>query len=483
MNNKYKSLLKDITIFAIGNMGSKLILFLLVPLYTNCLTTEEYGIAELVFTIAQLITPFLTVAIHEAILRYGLMRNAKQADVLLNGVILFAFATVLSVLITPAFRLYTAVSEWRWYLCIYVISSAATTIFTSYLKVKNLNKLFAGVSIIQTAILALMNIFLLLVLHLGVKGYLIANVIAHFIAVLVVIIGGHVVDDLKRSKFDKNLFKQMIHYSSPLILNSISWWIIQSSDKIMVELMISASALGLYSVATKIPSLINVIITIFTQAWGISSIKEVESSNDTKFFSNVFSIYSFLTFGAAIVLIAIIKPFMNIYVGSQFKEAWVFVPLLLMSAIFSSISAYYGALFAALKKSLSNMTSTLIAAVANIIINFIGIKIIGIWGAVIGTVFAYILVAIIRMHGVHKELNIQIDLTKIIMNIAISLTMAILVSIDFYRVVVSIIALSLFVIINIDQIKFLADKSKRIIRRSRVRKEIDSECVDDNELQ
>jgi O-antigen/teichoic acid export membrane protein len=298
-----------------------------------------------------------------------------------------------------------------------------------------------------------------------------------------VIIGGHVVDDLKRSKFDKNLFKQMIHYSSPLILNSISWWIIQSSDKIMVELMISASALGLYSVATKIPSLINVIITIFTQAWGISSIKEVESSNDTKFFSNVFSIYSFLTFGAAIVLIAIIKPFMNIYVGSQFKEAWVFVPLLLMSAIFSSISAYYGALFAALKKSLSNMTSTLIAAVANIIINFIGIKIIGIWGAVIGTVFAYILVAIIRMHGVHKELNIQIDLTKIIMNIAISLTMAILVSIDFYRVVVSIIALSLFVIINIDQIKFLADKSKRIIRRSRVRKEIDSECVDDNELQ
>lgn len=467
MNSKYKSLLKDTVIFAIGNMGSKLILFLLVPLYTNCLTTEEYGIAELVFTIAQLITPFLTVAIHEAILRYGLMKNTKREDVLLTGVILFAFASVLSILITPAFRLYTAVSEWRWYLCIYVVSSAATTIFTSYLKVKDLNKLFAGVSIIQTAILALLNIILLAVLHIGVEGYLIANIIAHFIAALVAIIGGRVFADLKRSKLDKRLFKQMVLYSSPLILNSISWWIIHSSDKIMVELMISASALGLYTVATKIPSLINVIITIFTQAWGISSIKEVESSNDTKFYSNVFSIYSFLTFGAAIVLIAIIKPFMNIYVGAQFKEAWVFVPLLLISAIFSSISAYYGALFAALKKSVSNMTSTLIAAVANIIINFIGIKIVGIWGAVIGTVVAYILIAIIRMRGIHKELNIQVDLTRFILNIAISLTMAILVSINFYRVMVSIIALSLFVIINMNQIKLLADNSKRIIKRAK----------------
>ncbi len=470
MNNKYKSLLKDTVIFAIGNMGSKLILFLLVPLYTNCLTTEEYGIAELVFTIAQLITPFLTVAIHEAILRYGLMKNTRREDVLLTGVILFAFASVLSILITPAFRLYTAVSEWRWYLCIYVISSAATSIFTSYLKVKDLNKLFAGVSIIQTAILALMNIILLAVLHIGVKGYLIANIVAHIIAALVAIIGGRVFADLKLSKLDKSLFEQMVLYSSPLILNSISWWIIHSSDKIMVELMISASALGLYTVATKIPSFINVIITIFTQAWGISSIKEVESSNDTKFYSNVFSIYSFLTFGAAIVLIAIIKPFMNIYVGAQFKEAWVFVPLLLVSAIFSSISAYYGALFAALKKSVSNMTSTLIAAVVNIIINFIGIKIVGIWGAVIGTVVAYILIAIIRMCGVHKELNIQVDLSKYILNIAISLTMAILVSISFYRVIVSIIALSLFVIINMDQIKLLAKSSKRIIQRTKAEK-------------
>lgn len=465
MKSKYKSLLKDTAIFAVGNMGSKMILFLLVPLYTNCLTKEEYGISELVFTLAQLLTPFFTVAIHEAILRYGLMKNTKREDVLLNGVLLFSIATVLSVLITPAFQLYTAVSEWRWYLCIYVISNAATTIFTSYLKVKDLNKLFAGVSILQTAVLAGINVILLAFLHIGVKGYLIANIIAHFVAALVAVIGGNVINDLKKAKLDKNLLKQMVLYSSPLILNSISWWIIHSSDKIMLESMIDASALGLYTVSAKIPSLINVIIAIFQQAWGISSIKEVESTNDTKFYSNVFSVYSFLTFGAAICLIAIIRPFMYIYVGSEFREAWVFVPLLLVSAIFSSISSYYGAMFAALKKSVNNMVSTLVAAGANILINFVGIKLIGIWGAVIGTVVAYILIAIIRMKWVHKEISIEVDYTKYILNILISLTMAVLVSVSFHGVIVSLLAIILFAFVNKDMLLILKEKTKGMIMK------------------
>lgn len=45
MNNKYNKLVKDTLIFALGSIGSKFILFFLVPLYTNCLTTEQYGIA------------------------------------------------------------------------------------------------------------------------------------------------------------------------------------------------------------------------------------------------------------------------------------------------------------------------------------------------------------------------------------------------------------------------------------------------------
>ena len=471
MNSKYLTLLKNTFVFAVGSLGSKLILFFLVPLYTNCLTADEYGVAELIFTLGQLLVPSFTLAINEAILRFGLMKGTKRENVLLNSVIVFLFSIVFALLATPLFRFYSDVNEWRWYLCIFVISSASTTVFTTYLKVKDQNKLFAVVSILQTAVLAGLNICLLAYLHMGVKGYLIANIIANLITFVVSILGSRVFTELSNSKFDKDLFVKMIAYSSPLIVNCISWWIIHSSDKIMIEFMINTSALGLYTVSSKIPSLINVIIAIFIQAWGISSIKEIESTNDSKFYSKVFKLYSFLTFGAAFILIAIIKPFMHIYVGEEFKSAWVFVPLLLVSAVFSSISAYYGALFAALKKSLSNMKSTLIAAIINIVVNYFGIKLFGIWGAVFGTVAAYIIIAFIRMIGVHKHLKIEVDYFRFFFNIAILITMAVLVSLDFHIAIVGSLGIILFFVVNsklvVELIEFTKDLLLKKVQTSK----------------
>lgn len=455
MNWKYKSLLKDSVIFAIGNMGSKLILFLLVPLYTNFLTTEEYGISELIFSLAQLIVPFLTLSINEAILRFGLINNRYQKDVILNGAIVFLISSFVALLITPCFQYYSAISKWRWYLSLYVISFSATLIFTHYLKAKEQNKLFAIVCIIQTAALAILNVILIVVLRIGIKGYLISNIVAHFIAAGISFYAGDITSDLKKAHFDKSLFKDMIVYSSPLVLSGISWWIIHSSDKIMIEKMIDPSSLGIYTVATKIPSLLNVVITIFSQAWGISSIKEIESTKETGFFNNIFSAYSLLLFLASILLIAIIKPFMKIYVGADFSNAWVYVPFLLVSAVFFAITAYFAALFAALKKSLTNMISTLIAATTNIVINYFGIKMFGLWGAVMGTVSAYVVMVCIGVFVVRKSINLKINYISLILNTCLLLASAFFGSFSDNSMIYSVGIIIIFIAFNYSRIRSL----------------------------
>ena len=83
--NKYIVLLKDTFIFALGSVGSKVILFFLVPLYTNYLTTEEYGLADLVFSLAQLIIPVTSIVIFDAVLRFGLSKDEVKENVLLVG--------------------------------------------------------------------------------------------------------------------------------------------------------------------------------------------------------------------------------------------------------------------------------------------------------------------------------------------------------------------------------------------------------------
>ena len=80
MSNKYTKLLKDTVVFAIGGIGSKVILFLLVPLYTNYLSTQEYGTADLIFTVSQFIIPFVSLVVFDATVRFALSKNEKKED-------------------------------------------------------------------------------------------------------------------------------------------------------------------------------------------------------------------------------------------------------------------------------------------------------------------------------------------------------------------------------------------------------------------
>lgn len=443
--NKYKRLLGDTAIFAIGNLGSKVILFFMVPLYTNYLSTEEYGTADLVFTVAQLLVPFVSLVIFDAVLRFGLSKDANQKTVYKSSMVVVLLGSIVTIIVTPLFNFYSPLTEWKWYLCIYVILTMIGNVELNYLKLIDRNKAYAAISILHTVVLAITNVVLLVFCDWGIRGYLVATILGSASTVFIAFFAGNNIIAFKKGKVDLHLLKEMISFSAPLILNNVSWWVIQSSDKIMIEAMVGTAALGLYTAATKIPSLINVIISIFSQAWGISSVREYESSNDKSFYSEVFTSYSVIGFGAAVCINLIIKPFMSMYVSEAFSEAWRFVPLLLVSASFSAVASYYGSLYGALKKSVNNMKSTLMAALINIVVNYLCILWLGAWGAVIGTVTAYVVLAFYRMIDVLRYIKFNPHWKAFLLNCVIVLAQAVLVSFDCY---IGIVAIVLFAVNN-----------------------------------
>lgn len=455
MNNKYKNLLKDTVIFGIGGIGSKLILFLLVPLYTNYLSTEEYGIADLIFTISQFIIPFASLVVFDAVVRFALSKNEKKEDVLLSSLVVWGIGSLVTILATPLVGLYAPIAKWKWYLCIYVIINIFMNIELNYIKAKEQNKLYATISIVQTLAMALSNILFIVIIPLGIDGYVFANIIGNLVAAVGIFIFGKVFRDIQNAKFSSILLKRMLSYSAPLVLNSVSWWAIHSANKIIVELFLGASILGIYTVATKIPSLINVMISIFQQSWGISSVKEIESSNDSTFYSNIFNTFSFLAFSMSIGLTLIIKPLMSIYVGEAFAEAWKYIPILLASAVFSAVSTYFASIYGALKKSINNMITTLVSAIANVIVSILLVNYIGLWGAIIGTFVAYFILGIARMVDATRFIKMKIDVGRFIVNCIILITQAVLVSFEMQIYLVSTVAIILFVAVNFKFLKNL----------------------------
>lgn len=460
--NKYKRLFKDILVFGLGSIGSKLILFLMVPLYTNCLNTEEYGVTELVYTFMQLIVPFVSLVIYDAVVRFGLSKQKNKEDVLKTGFVVLLFGSVVTIFLGPIIGLNHDLNTWKWHIVIYIILSMDLSLFQNYLKVKDKNIQYAIVSIIQTLSLASLNILFLAVIDLGVSGYINSTLISYFIALFLSIILGNVGKDLLRGRVSIRLLKEMIVYSSPLIFNNISWWVVQSSDKLMIQQMISASALGIYTVSAKIPSLINVITSVFQQAWGISTIKEIESSNDSNFYSNVFNMLQSSVFFISICIIMITKPFMSIYVGKSFFDAWKYIPLLIIGAAFGTTSAFFGNMYGALKKSANSMWSTIFAAALNIFINLILIPRIGIWGAVVGTTVSYIAITVVRMIDCNRYLYLEISIGRFFINAAIATLLAVFVSVGVTPYIISVIALTIYLVFNRNSVSEVISKFIKI---------------------
>lgn len=450
---KHKSLIRNTFIFALGNVGSKLVLFLLVPLYTNYLTTAEYGTADLVFTIGQIVIPFASCGIYAAVIRFGISKKYNRNDVLRNSFRIIGVGSVVTIILTPLLRFYSALSDWKWYMCAYVIVDLFASVEMNYLKAKEKNRSYAVISITRTLILAVSNIIFIVILKTGVPGYLMSTIIAALYAIILSFIVGGLSQDIKNSKFDKALMKEILIFSFPLILNGISWWIIHSSDKVMIELMISASALGVYTVAGKIPSVINVIVSVFSQAWDISSIKEIEGENDTLFFSSVFDKFSTLMFSISIIAVILSKPFMSFYVGISFDSAWLYVPLLLVSAAFGAIGTFFGSFFGPLNKNNLVMYSTIAGAVLNIVINYFAIPKLGIWGAVLGTVISYALIGLFRMFTALKYLKMHINWISFSFNCVIMTITACAIGFDIYPVAISGIAIVIYFAINFQSLR------------------------------
>ena len=462
MKEKFKGLFKDTIIFALGNIGSKIVLFLLVPLYTKYLSTDEYGISDLIFTISQLIVPVASVTIWKGVIRYGLKENIKKADTLLIGYIVSVIGSILILVTTPLYDIYKPIAPWKWYLSVYSIVYIFSQVQMNYLKVKDQNHLYALVSVLQTFTLGISNIILIVYLHYGIRGYILSNIYANIAVIVVVFLVGHLYRDLGEARYNKELLLALVKYSAPLVINEISWWVIHSSDKIMIEAFITASVLGLYTAASKIPSLVNTCVSIFIQAWGISSIKEVEKTNDSLYYTYVYRLYCFFTFGITIVFNSVIYPFMDIYVDKTFAESANMVPLLLVAASFSAISAYFGSLFSALEKNAIIMWTSLAGSIVNLVLNYVFIHVYGIWGVIIGTVVAYILIAVLRIFHIRKHVDLIINYKEFILTSVLSLIQAIVVAIRYHEIIISVICIVMFLIINRSFIQLIKN---RVIRR------------------
>ena len=261
-----KYLIKNTAIFAIGGFSTKLIGFLLVPLYTYVLTTEEYGTIDLVFAICSIIIPIIMCNIGEAVTRYALEKGANYDEILTVSFIWLLIGHVVGIIIIPILYSIDIANAYVIQIYLYTLLVSTNTVLLAYLRGREKLISYTICSVISAAVIALLNIIFLLVFKLGINGYLMAYIISYAISNIIALILGKQYKVIKNFSVNKKLIRNMSIFSITLVPNSVLWWVTNASDRILVTKMVSVAANGLYTVSYKIPSLMTTFSTIFMQA-------------------------------------------------------------------------------------------------------------------------------------------------------------------------------------------------------------------------
>ncbi|AMB97017.1 lipopolysaccharide biosynthesis protein [Aerococcus urinaeequi] len=465
---KYKKLFNNSIIFIIGNFGSKLINLIMVPLYTQALSLEEYGNVDLVTTTINLLIPIITLEFGQSVIRFVIESNTKEKKQnIFNLIIIVSIViTVIALLLLPIVNYFNLFGNNYKYFIILLLLNSYSGILAQFARGIGKIRAFAFNGILVTIITVSLNILFLVVLNYGLDGYFISLIIANFISVLYLfmICGGLV--HIRKFTFRVKDISKMFSYSIPLIPNSVIWWIINGSTRYFILYFVGTAGNGLFAVANKIPSIISIFTSIFSQAWQISSFEEYrqDSKDTSSFYSKVYSLYfvGLMTVGSSILLI--LKPLMSFLVSESFYIGWQIVPGLVLAVIYQSLSGFIGTIYTASKNTKGVFSTSIYGGLLSAIFNMIFIPFLGVNGAGIGMALSFLLMFVIRFIDTRKFVKIQLNLSNFIISnlIYVGQSISIFLWDGLLLIFINIIFLSCILLINRQVILALA---KTIFKR------------------
>jgi O-antigen/teichoic acid export membrane protein len=419
--SQYGKLAKNTLWFAMGEFGSKLIIFFMVPLYTSVLTRKDFGEVDIFNTTLSLLIPIISLILPEAVLRFLLDRDEDKSEILTNALITMLVMYILFVLISDKLLNIKYTPNAKLIFNLVLLFTIIVQLFASFTKGIGKIMIYSLGGILQTILTVCLNIFFLLILKIGINGIFYSTLVSQMVSALYYIYFSRGHEYIRISKINLNKTKDMLKFSIPLIPNVLNWWIMNVSDRYILLYFLGYEATGLYAVSCKIPTIISVLNSIFYQSWQLAAIDNYNSKDRDAFYTNVFKINMALMFIVTSGILMILKIFMKFYVSNNFYVAYKYVPFLLVGAIFSSFSSFFGVGYLATKNTSKAFTTSIMGSLVNVIINVLFIPYIGIQAAAISTLLAYLTMWVVRVYQTRTYYTINIDFKKLIFSMCIVL--------------------------------------------------------------
>ncbi len=405
LTGELKRLSKHGATYGIAQILNRIVGFLLIPLYTHYLTTNDYGILQLVGITIEIIGIVISLGISDAIYRfYYDTDDPKEQKSIFSTALVGVFITT-----TPFLIALVPISgkAAAWILedsnqGIYIILALANLylsnmveLFYTYLRVKEKSAVYLIFSIVKTTANLLLIIYFIVYLEKGLIGIFLGNLIVS--AVFAVITLPYLIMQFG-VRLSIPAAKNMLRYSLPIIPANLASLIVNASDRYFIRGYLSVADVGIYTLGYRLGNVIHYFIRVpFMQIWAPRRFALYKDGAPPEIFAKIATYYMALMIFSGLAVSIFVHDIIKIISPAEYWYAANYTPAIALAYIVYSLDTHVGLGISIVKKTEYWSYVNFAMAGVNLILNYVLISNYGVWGAVVST-FVSITFKVVALH-------------------------------------------------------------------------------------
>lgn len=378
-------------VYALGSIINRAAGILLIPLYTHLLDPAEFGVYALVVATAELGAIVLSGSVGTAMVRCYLEKEDERYRAVIASTTFCGFVLVATTILafSPWISEWASVAlfdtlHWSTVFLFAIVSSVLSLLLDlelNYYRARKLPWAFFYLSIGKALLMIALNMYCVAYLEMGVLGVVIGASLALGLIALPVL--GRLFMELG-VHMPMWAIGSLLRLGSPLIPGKAADLATQFIDRFLLNLFIGSAAVGVYTLALKVASLLqSFVVAPFAQIWIVRRLETLDAATDQQPFAAIFS-YFLAVLSVAGLTVAVYSPELIALVSNpEYASAARIAPLMVLTFILMPIDMNFqlGILYA--YKSRFMMWSSIGAALVNVASMYLLVPPYGVIGAAV----------------------------------------------------------------------------------------------------
>ncbi|QHT68831.1 oligosaccharide flippase family protein [Rhodocytophaga rosea] len=382
------SLFRSTAVYTIANIVNSSIPFLLIPILTRYLTKADYGIIAMFPVVTNLLTPLIGLNTHVAIsIQYFHQDKIDLPKFVYNCFLILLGTSVVTCLFFFLFKNFISDMshfplQWIWLFPVFCFFQFISQVLL-VLWINQAQPVKYGIfQVLQTVLNFVLSLVLVIEADFDWRGRIIGQATATILAGCVAL---YIIYKSKLIKPEPDIpyIKKAVRFGLPLVPTTLSVFVITMTDRIFITQMIGVSSTGEYALGYQIGMILGILSDSYNNAWGpwlLKSLKENKLAVKIKIVKYTYLYFLALIFAG--LFISLSAPwFFDLFIGKEFRNATIYIIWIVMGFVFSGMYKTVSNYIYFIEKSQILMWITVIAAVLNIILNYVFIKVNGAVGA------------------------------------------------------------------------------------------------------